>query len=220
LVSGGSGADPSYGTLITASYGNSSVTLAKMADMATASFLGRNTAGTGVPEVLSAATAKAILGITAGVLFGPGPHILLEDRKASGTAGGTFTSGADRTRDLNTEVYDPNGWCSLSANQFTLVAGTYIIAWNAVAFLCDVHQSLLYNATDAAEVGRGTAEYSYSSAPISQSRSQGNLPVTIAGSKAFEIRHRCQTTAATNGMGAAGGLGTEIYTQVAITRVA
>jgi hypothetical protein len=41
------------------------VTLTKMADMATASFIGRNTAATGVPEVLSAATVKTMLGLTA-----------------------------------------------------------------------------------------------------------------------------------------------------------
>jgi hypothetical protein len=39
------------------------VTLAKMADMATASLLGRNTAGTGAPEVLSAASAKTLLSL-------------------------------------------------------------------------------------------------------------------------------------------------------------
>ena len=43
-----------------------SVTLAKMADMATDSFLGRDTAGTGVPEVLSAATAKTVLALVKG----------------------------------------------------------------------------------------------------------------------------------------------------------
>jgi hypothetical protein len=37
------------------------VTLAKMANMATASFIGRTTASTGVPEVLSATQATAIL---------------------------------------------------------------------------------------------------------------------------------------------------------------
>ncbi len=39
------------------------VTLAKMASMTTASLLGRNTAATGVPEVLSAATVKTILSL-------------------------------------------------------------------------------------------------------------------------------------------------------------
>ena len=42
------------------------VTLAKMADMATASFLGRNTAATGNPEVLSATTARSILNVENG----------------------------------------------------------------------------------------------------------------------------------------------------------
>jgi len=39
------------------------VSLSKMANMATASLLGRNTAGTGSPEVLSAATAKTLLSL-------------------------------------------------------------------------------------------------------------------------------------------------------------
>lgn len=42
---------------------DSAVTLAKMADMATASLLGRDTAGTGAPEVLSAADARTLLNI-------------------------------------------------------------------------------------------------------------------------------------------------------------
>lgn len=42
---------------------NGAVSLAKMADMATASILGRNTAGTGAPEVLSAATTKTLLSL-------------------------------------------------------------------------------------------------------------------------------------------------------------
>ena len=41
------------------------VTLAKMNDMATASFIGRNTTATGVPEVLSIATVKTMLSIGA-----------------------------------------------------------------------------------------------------------------------------------------------------------
>ena len=44
-----------------ATIANSAVTLAKMANMATASFIGRTTASTGVPEVLSATQATAIL---------------------------------------------------------------------------------------------------------------------------------------------------------------
>lgn len=42
---------------------NGVVSLAKMADMATTSLIGRNTSGIGVPEVLSAATAKSMLSL-------------------------------------------------------------------------------------------------------------------------------------------------------------
>jgi len=49
---------------------NNAVSLAKMADMATASLLGRNTAGVGDPEVLSAGTAQAMLGIKPNALSG------------------------------------------------------------------------------------------------------------------------------------------------------
>jgi len=47
------------GAVTTDKLGNGAVTLPKMADMATASMLGRDTAGTGSPEVLSAAETRA-----------------------------------------------------------------------------------------------------------------------------------------------------------------
>jgi len=42
------------------------ITLPKMADMVTASFVGRKTAGTGVPEILSKAETLALLDISGG----------------------------------------------------------------------------------------------------------------------------------------------------------
>jgi hypothetical protein len=42
------------------------------------------------------------------------------DSKAQNTAGGTFTSGADRTRDLNLIEHDDSHITSISSNQFTL----------------------------------------------------------------------------------------------------
>jgi hypothetical protein len=150
-----------------------------------------------------------------------GPHVILEDQKSSGTAGGTFTSGADQVRTINTEVYDPFGLCSISSNQFTLLAGTYHIAWSAPASFVNAHQTLLYNVTDTAEVKRGSTEFSTSglSGEI-PTRSFGSTVTTITGSKAFEIRHRANTTRATTGFGLAGSFGTEVYTRVEITKIA
>lgn len=50
-------------TAVTLTIPASTVTLAKMANLATATFIGRNTVGTGVPEALSTATARTMLSI-------------------------------------------------------------------------------------------------------------------------------------------------------------
>lgn len=66
---GGSIGDGDKGDITVSSSGtvwtidSGSVTLAKMANMATTSLIGRSTAGTGVPEVLSASTAKTLLSL-------------------------------------------------------------------------------------------------------------------------------------------------------------
>jgi hypothetical protein len=148
-----------------------------------------------------------------------GPHVILEDQKAQNTDGGTFTSGADRVRTLNTEVYDPFGICSLSSDQFTLGAGTWLIEWSAPALGTDGHQSFLYNVTATAEVRRGTSEFS-DNAQFIQTRSRGAAVVVLTASAAFEIRHRCGVTQATNGLGAKANFSTEVFTRVEITKVA
>lgn len=145
------------------------------------------------------------------------PIAIFEDQKSSGTDGGTFTSGADRTRTINTEVSDPCGFASVSSNQISLLAGTYLIEWSAPALVVDSHQAFLYNATDAAVVQRGSTEQTDTSTNVA-TRSRGSAIVTIASTKAFEIRHRCDTTRSTDGFGRAGSFGTEVYTQVVIRR--
>lgn len=54
------------GSIATSQITNKAVTLAKMDDMATASLLGRNTGGAGVPEVLGASTVRSLLGLVPG----------------------------------------------------------------------------------------------------------------------------------------------------------
>jgi hypothetical protein len=139
---------------------------------------------------------------------------IIEDQKASGTNGGTFTSGAWQTRDLNTVVYDRLLILSTFTNQFTIsVPGTYEISWSALSYNCAWNQSRLYNVSDSSVVEYGTPLY-FNSNLIGPST--GITIVTIAAPKTFEIQHQCSSTQATNGFGVAASMGLEIYTTVVI----
>lgn len=142
-------------------------------------------------------------------------YIYIRDEKTTGTAGGGFTAGAWRTRTLNTEVNDAGGHASLGSNQITLAAGTYRFIASAPAYYTNGHQAKLINTTDAIEY-LGTSEYSVQIAPgFATTRSFVSGRFTIAGSKVFELQHRCQTTNSTDGLGLASSSGsTEVYAQV------
>ena len=142
-------------------------------------------------------------------------YAIIADQKAQNTAGGTFTLGAWRTRDLNTEIADPDGIVSIASDQFTLGAGSYLIRWACPTYQVYSNQSRVYNITDSSVEGISQSTYAiYGHFPWGATR------VTIAGSKAFEIQHRCSNTRATNGFGGVANLGTEQYTIVEIFKEA
>ena len=47
-------------------------------------------------------------------------YAIICDEKAAGTNGGDFSASTWTTRDLNTEIADPDSIVSISSNQFTL----------------------------------------------------------------------------------------------------
>jgi hypothetical protein len=144
----------------------------------------------------------------------------LSDTKAAGTSGGTFTSGAWQTRDLNTEDSDVDAIVSISGNQFTLISGTYIIRASAPAYSTDRHKTRLRNITDSTTTLIGTSAYS-SNTGQSAEASIIEDRFTIASAKAFEIQHQCQTTQALNGYGVESNLGeSEVYTVVELWKIA
>jgi hypothetical protein len=147
------------------------------------------------------------------------PYVNIQDQKAQNTQGGTFTSGADRTRDLNTIVSDTAGIATLASNQVTLPAGTYRCYITAPAAAVDRHQAWLYNTTDAATVFRGSSEVG-STSIVSSQRSTITGRFTISAPKTFEVRHRCQTTLSGKGFGYEANFGTEVYTIVELWKEA
>tara|TARA_Y100001963_G_scaffold158403_1_gene257890 strand:+ start:2750 stop:3364 length:615 start_codon:yes stop_codon:yes gene_type:complete len=140
------------------------------------------------------------------------------DQKANNVEGGTFTQDAWQTRDLNTEISDPDSIVSISSNQFTLGAGTYLISWSAPAFVVTSHQSKLYSVS-LGDLRIGTPEYSNNS-NASNTISTGQYVHTISASHSYEIRHRCSTSRSVNGFGSGVGYGTvNIFTQVLIQKL-
>lgn len=144
-------------------------------------------------------------------------YAVINHSTAYNQGAGTFSNGAWRTRELNTEVTDADNIVSISNNQFTLQAGTYLIKAQSPAYRVDQHVIRLYNVTDSSVVGVGSAGMS-SSSFASHTLSTIVLRMTISAAKAFEIQHQCQTSHSTYGLGLHHGISgaDSIYTIVEI----
>lgn len=146
-------------------------------------------------------------------------YAIFQHQEASGTAGGTFTAGAYRTRPINTTITNNITGCSLASNQITLPAGTYIVQCFVYASVVGQHKANLQNITDSSTtifgIGYNTIAASGVSGP---SIIQGYF--TITGSKVFEVQDRCDSTAGTVGFGYAQSFGTEVYLTILISKVA
>jgi hypothetical protein len=141
------------------------------------------------------------------------PDILIEDRKSSGTAGGTATSGSFEARALNTEVFDRINGAAVAGNQVTLsIPGTYYFEWESPVFDVGNHASRLYNVTTSTEVARGSGTTATNSGGVSH----GAGTATITGPTVFQIESRVQTTKATSGFGSANSFGSEVYSRLKI----
>ena len=129
-------------------------------------------------------------------------HAILLERQGD-TDMGTFTSGQFRTRALNVELSDPDGIVSLSSNQFTLQAGTYIIRWSCSAFQVDHHSSRISHQSGSFSQGgseMGSSEYSNNGSEISNHSVGVSLQVPT-NANVYEIQHRCTQTVGGNGFG-------------------
>ena len=138
------------------------------------------------------------LSFGAGGLFSS--YAIISDTKASNVNGGTFTAGAWQTRDLQTENADPDNIVSISSNQFTLQAGSYLIKFQSTGYHVYRHITRLRDITNSANKGYGIMGYSNTTNATSNI-SHGMARVTISGATVYEIQHACQTTKSTNGMG-------------------
>ena len=123
----------------------------------------------------------------------------VHDSGTSTTYFGAYTTGAWRTRDIDTEVSDEDGIVTISSNQFTLQAGNYFIRFACSMYHCGNHAIRLRNITDSSTAGVGEPNYSYTYS--SSLMTTGTCRVSIDSAKVFEVQGYPSITKATNGMG-------------------
>lgn len=142
----------------------------------------------------------------------------VRDQRAANTAGDSITSGAWRTRTLQTVVTNEITSASLASNQITLPAGTYFIDAEIVSGWA-THATVvkLRNVTDGADTIIGTVNRSNATGGYAQTTLSVKGRFTIAGSKAFEIQQ--QVGVSTNAQQANMGV-VEVYADVLIWKVA
>jgi hypothetical protein len=147
-------------------------------------------------------------------------HITYE--VASGTDGGSFLSGAYRTRPLNTVKTNEISGASLASNQITLPAGTYFITAELVTQAVGRQKHKLRNITDSTDTIIGlNGDDTDAGSVMGSTTLSGRF--TIGGSKVFELQGRCTSGdgGAGNGMGGDASYGdVEVYANVLIWKTA
>lgn len=147
------------------------------------------------------------------------PYVKVSETESSGTAGGTATSGSWITRVLNTTDNDTQSISSLSSNQITLPAGTYLTRVSA-PFYSSVEgaQLRLQNITASTTLIIGQ------SIQIANASGFGGTAFlvglfTLSTSSALAVQYQVGSTINTNGLGIACSFGTEVYTVAEFTKI-
>ena len=145
---------------------------------------------------------------------------VLHDEKAYDTYGGQGSAGGLNDRDLNVIHFDPNNIVSISNNQFTLQAGTYIIEWSCPSYRTNRHIARLYNVTASAGVENGQVAYANTSGN-GHDFSNGITHIVLTSATVFKIQSYIESTSGTADFGVASNVSTitNIYTVVKITKV-
>ena len=136
---------------------------------------------------------------------------------ASGTAGGTATSGSWLDLPLSTERSNGIG-AALATPSVTLPAGTYLVDWTSLFFGTGNAITRLVINVD----GSPTYIYSVNGYSGAEPRwlSKGNGVFTIGSSLKVKLQYRCTSTNATAGLGSACSFGVnEVYRTLKITKL-
>jgi hypothetical protein len=166
----------------------------------------------------STATGLEVYNGSAWKFIGPEEIAIFNETQASGTDGGTFTSGSFAKRTLNTTVVNTITGCSISSSVISLPAGTYEVHANSGGFKVNNHQARLQNTTAATTLSSGTNAYSVTSDNV-MTMSFIDTVFTLTATSNIELQSRCASTQASNGLGPASSFGDEIYRTITIRKI-
>ena len=164
---------------------NASVTNAKLADVATATFKGRTSAGTGSPEDLTVAQAKTLLNLT-GTNSGDQTITLTGDVTGSGTGSfaatlatvnsnvGTFGSAS------NVGTFTVNGKGLITSASNTAIQITESQVTNLVTDLLNKNTAIVIKDEGTAVVS-SVVNIDFTGAGVTASGSSGNINISIPG---------------------------------------
>jgi hypothetical protein len=145
------------------------------------------------------------------------PMAIFNELQASGTNGGSATSGSYTKRTLNTTIKNDIVGCTLTSSVISLPAGTYFVSAFAPTYNTERSKLRLQNTTDATTINVGQNCF----ASANQNSAVLQTVFTITGTKNIELQHRFQTTVNTNGLGVPCSFGDdECYSTIQIVRMA
>jgi len=130
---------------------------------------------------------------------------IFKDKKAYNVNGGNSAATTWTRHDLTiNETSSLQSFGTLSSNQVTLSAGTYIVEASSVFYLTSSGKIRLYNTTDAAVACEGgTDSYGPNVAGGDQVTATMQGVIVIAGSKTFELQYWCANAIGGSGLGVA-----------------
>ena len=128
-----------------------------------------------------------LTGVNAGLYSG---YALMEEAIEHGATAHTKTAGNWYKKQLSRISFDPqNIIVSLSSDQFTLAAGTYVIKWVHLLERCDEGITRLYDVTNSTSKKVSLVGFAQDNGNYAMVISRGIARVTISGNTTYEYQY-------------------------------